>query len=312
MTLRRVLPFAILVLSFFTIPASAQTDAGDGHGWFGTETVKTRYGDFEFRNGYPASDTARRLQELLLLNRAVEVYMTHYAAVSMFQFRKGLGDFGARQAHEVVIFETLMDAETLLLTANSETVYVLGFLDLKRDGPTVIEAPPQMLGLLDDMWMRYITDVGPAGPDKGQGGKFLFLPPGHAGAVPEGYFVFRPPTYGVWMLLRAVDPKPEAATARSKQLRIYPLAQADKPPAMRFINGSGQAIDTIAPDDYRYFEQLGQVVQEEPAAAVTSLERFYLAAIGMQAGKSFAPDEKTQALLSEAARIGQAMARLRK
>ena len=65
------------------------------------------------------------------------------------------------------------------------------------DGPIVLEIPPGVLGLADDAWMRYIIDMGMAGPDKGKGGKFLFLPPGYEGMVPEGYFVARPLTYTV-------------------------------------------------------------------------------------------------------------------
>ena len=90
-----------------------------------------------------------------------------------------------------------MDAQTVLLTANTETVYALSHLDLKTDGPTVVEAPPHMLGFLQDGLQRYIADIGPLGPDKGKGGKFLVLPPGFAGSVPEGYFVARSPTYSV-------------------------------------------------------------------------------------------------------------------
>jgi hypothetical protein len=97
---------------------------------------------------------------------------------------------------------TDMDAQTLLLTANTETVYSLGFLDLNSDGPTVIEAPPKMLGLAMDTLQRYLVDIGPLGPDKGQGGKYLFLPPGHDQEVPDGYFAVRSPTYSVSWGLR--------------------------------------------------------------------------------------------------------------
>ena len=82
-----------------------------------------------------------------------------------------------------------MDAKTLVLTANTETVYGMGFLDLKGDGATVVEAPPKMLGAAMDTLQRFLVDIGPPGPDKGKGGKYLFLPPGSTGEGPEGYFV---------------------------------------------------------------------------------------------------------------------------
>ncbi len=69
----------------------------------------------------------------------------------------------------------------MLLTANTETVFAIGNIDLKADGPTVVEAPPKMLGFLQDGVQRYLMDIGPLGPDKGTGGKFLVLPPDYEG-----------------------------------------------------------------------------------------------------------------------------------
>jgi hypothetical protein len=43
-----------------SLPAHAQTEP---HGWLSTEALATRYGDFEFKNGYPAGDSAARLLE---------------------------------------------------------------------------------------------------------------------------------------------------------------------------------------------------------------------------------------------------------
>ena len=61
----------------------------------------------------------------------------------------------------------------------------------------MIEAPPHMLGFIQDGLQRYLADIGPLGPDKGSGGKFVVLPPGFDGDVPDGYFVVRSPTYSV-------------------------------------------------------------------------------------------------------------------
>jgi hypothetical protein len=44
----------------------------DSHGWIGTETINTRFGDLEFMNGYPTAEATDKLYELLLFNRAVE------------------------------------------------------------------------------------------------------------------------------------------------------------------------------------------------------------------------------------------------
>ncbi|MFL9585293.1 DUF1254 domain-containing protein [Stenotrophomonas sp. AB1(2024)] len=288
-----------------------QDAEGDPHHWLGTESVNSRLGSFEFKGGYPTLEAARALDELLLMNRAIEVYLQNVSGVSMFKFRKGLRDFGVRTSRQVAIWPGLMDARTLLLTANSDTVYNITFLDLKADGPTVVELPPRMLGLFDDMWMRYISDGGLAGPDRGQGGKYLLVPPGYEGEIPaSGYFVCRSPTYGVWMLMRAVDPDPSAAAERSRQMRIYPLGNATDAESTTFLEASGKYVDTIHADDYTFFDELDALVQEEPADAIDPLRRFYLASIGIIKGQPFSPDADRRALLAEAARVAAATTRM--
>ena len=232
------------------------------YGWLGTETLKTRFGDFEFKDGYPVGDAAQRSLDLQKLNRAVEVYTTQLMPVSEIGLREGLRVFGARTPQQVVIWEQLMDARTVLLTANTETVYALAHLNLKADGPTVVEAPPHMLGFLQDGLQRYLAYVGPLSADKGNGGKFLLLPPGFDGTPPEGYFVSRSPTYSVTLGLRGfqAEGNTDQAVGLMKQIKIYPLDKAASPPAMPFMNGSKQDIQTVFPDSFRFFELLAMLV----------------------------------------------------
>src|SRR5262245_34032145 len=107
----------------------------DPHGWLNNESLKTPFGEFAFSNGYPKGDSGKRLLDQLRLNRAIEVYLTQLMKVSAIAVREGLRQFGATKSTQVVIWEQLMDAQTLLLTANTETVYAIGFFDLKKDGP---------------------------------------------------------------------------------------------------------------------------------------------------------------------------------
>ena len=291
--------------------ASAQAQTTDQHGWIGTETVKTRFGDFEFKNGYPTAEATDKLYELRTFNRAVESYLHFVTLMSMFHMQKGLHDFGLDAANKFLIFETLLDAQSLYLTPNTESVYGMQFLDLKRDGPTVVEAPPGLLGGFSTMWQQSLLDVGPTGVDKGKGGKFLLLPPDYQGEPPAGYFTAKSPTYGVWFGVRAflVHGKSDQAVALMKTMKIYPLARAADPPEMTFLNGSGKAIDTIFPDNYEYFESLAAVVEKEPVDAISHSDCFLLASIGIEKGKPFAPDTNTKQLLAEAARAGSAIAR---
>src|SRR5262249_42496432 len=129
--------------------------------------------------------------------------------------------------------------------------------------------------------------------------------------VPDGYFVVRSPTYSVLFAMRGfqVDGKTDQAVELMKKTKVYPLAKAGSPPPMEFMNGSGKDIDTLFPDDFHFFELLAMLVEEEPRDVFGPLERSQMQAIGIEKGKPFAPDDKTKALLSEAARIGGAIAR---
>ena len=299
---------AIAAVVATSLPAHAQTEP---HGWLNNETLKTPYGDFEFKNGYPAGDSGQRLLDIQKLNRAIDVYTTQMMRVSEIALREGMRAFGSRTPQQLVIWESLMDAKTILLTANTETVYAMGHLDLKADGPTVIEAPPHMLGFLQDGLQRYLMDIGPLGPDKGAGGKFLVLPPGYTGSVPDGHFVSRSPTYSVVFAMRGfqVDNKTDQAVTLMKQTKVYPLSKATSPPPMQFMNGSNKDIDTLFPDNIRYFELLAMLVNEEPSELFDPTERSQMRAIGIEKDKPFNPDAKAKALLSQAARIGGAIAR---
>ena len=283
----------------------------DSHGWIGTETVRTRFGDFEFKNGYSTPEATDKLYQLRTFNRAIESYLHFVTIMSMFYVQKGLKDFGLDSTNKFLIWETLLDAQSLFLTPNTESVYGMQFLDLKRDGPTVVETPPGLLGGFSTMWQQAVINMGPTGVDKSRGGKFLLLPPDYEGETPAGYFTAKSPTFGVWLGVRGflVNGKPDHAVAQMKTIRTYPLNEAGHPPAMVFLNGSRTAIDTIFPDTYEYFESLAAFVAKEPVDAISPSDRFLLASIGIEKGKSFTPDAETKQLLAEAARTGAAMAR---
>ena len=276
------------------------------------DKVETRLGTLDFFDGFPADKTVRKMHDYLYFHRAVDVFLDEMSAASIFAIREGFRSMGVRECHQIAVFESLMDSKALWLTANTETVYASNFLDLKKDGPIVIESPPNVLGILDDMWMRYVGDIGNAGPDKGQGGKFLILPPGYDSNVPDGYHVFRSRTYSVWFLVRGFlvngDPGPAVESFR-RDLRIYPLAQADNPPAMAFKNVSGVPHNTIHANNYEFYEELNAVVQEEHENAIDADRKGRLALLGIIKGHTFKPDDRMKAILDESAFTGAAIAR---
>lgn len=270
-------------------------------------------GELRTVNEYPTAETVDKLYDQLDFQRACQAFLRHITASSMYSFRAGMRrDLGATTPQHYVTWEGPFDANSLLLTPNAETVYGASYLALDADGPTVVEAPPGMLGVLNDMWMREVENIGPAGPDRGAGGSYLVLPPGYQGDVPEdGYFVVRPKTYGVWLALRAFrapDGDAGPAVAAHKQVRVYPLARRADPPEMTFVDASGRALDTIHPVDRRYFDDLAQLVAEEHEEAIDPETAGMLAAIGIAKGEPFEPDERMRRILDEAATVGSFMA----
>ena len=276
------------------------------------DQVETSIGTLEFFDGMPSDETVSKAYDFLDLQRGVSVFLDEMRAASLVAMREGLRDIGVIRTNQVAIFEDLMDSKALWLTANSETVYASTFLDLNTDGPTVIESPPNVLGILDDMWFRYVGDTGNAGPDWGKGGKYLVLPPGYEGDVPDGYHVYQSRTYGVWFLVRGflVEGDPGPAVKNLKEgLRIYALAKADNPPAMEFINVSGKYHNTIHANNFQFFEEINTLIQEEHDDSISRETRGRLAQLGTIKGRPFEPDERMRNILNEAALIGAAAAR---
>jgi hypothetical protein len=158
------------------------------------DKVETRIGTLKFDGGYPDAATVEKVYDNLDFQRGIETYLNTMQGASLVALRRGLREMGCLDG-TIGVFNTLMDSKSLFLTANADTVYAMTWIDLSK-GPVVLESPPNSLGIVDDFWFRYVADLGNAGPDKGKGGKFLFLPPGYTGDVPKGYFVFKSQTFG--------------------------------------------------------------------------------------------------------------------
>jgi len=295
------------------------------------ETVETRIGTLTFSDGVPSRETASAVIDAVDFANALNVYNNSFRGASAYAIRNGFQGIGAKD-NDIVIFSELMDSESLFLTANADTVYYLSTIDLS-DGPMVLEQPPAGLGTINDMWFSWVIDVGRPGPDRGLGGKYLLVGPGYEGTLPEGgYFVAHSNTNYVLYAARAFledgkDPKPAVKNIK-ENLKIYRyapgsygtsiaealtgtvnLAGEPSKSAMKFIEGSGLAFNTIPPSDYGFFEMINANVQNEPATSYDVELAGQLAAIGIVKGKPFQPDSRMKKILSDAAAAGQAYGR---
>ncbi len=271
------------------------------------DNIETRLGELNFFDGVPDAESTEKIYNLLDFHHALEAYLSGIKIASMDAMRRGIEAFGPANT-TVLQFADLMDSQALFLTPNTTSVYQTAWLDLGEE-PMVMETPPNVLGLVNDGWFKYVADFGNLGPDEGKGGKFLIIPPSYEGEVSEdGYTaVMRPSTYGNWLLWRGftVDGSTEQAVTQTQEMfRLYPLSQADKPPEMTFVNVSGENFNTIHVMDARMFEEIDTVIQNEPLDGESPEILGHLASIGIVKGEDFAPDERMEGILEAAASAG--------
>ena len=295
------------------------------------DRLETRLGTLEFVDGVPSGKTVETMHDHLDFVHALNVFLNGYAGASTYALRKGFHEAGADD-NEILIFSELMGSESLFMTANADTVYFVGVVDL-TSGPMVVETPPQALAVFDDMWWRWILDFGLSGPDRGEGGRFLLVPPGYDGPLPDsGYHVGQSGTTRAFVLGRSflVDDDPARTVAQIKStLKLYPydpggfgasiatlleggrgLPHLPAPvPETTFVEGSGNAFNTVPPNDLGFFELLNELVQENPPGSTDVELMGQLAAIGIVKGQPFEPDERMLRILEEAAAVGNATSR---
>jgi hypothetical protein len=147
-----------------------------------------RVGALRYELGFPTPETSRKLFDEMDFQRAVQAYLWGYPAVSFESIRLTLKKDLGIDFNDLGIADNFVGPESVWLTANDTTIYAVVNIDVAQ-GPVVIDVPPgAIVGLLDDFWQRNLVDVGLPGPDAGNGGKFLLLPPGYDGEVPSGYY----------------------------------------------------------------------------------------------------------------------------
>ncbi len=304
------------------------------------DKLSTSIGTLEFKDGAPSKETVTMVYDYLDRMHAVEAFVNAYQGASTMAIFKGFNAAGIPN-NTAIIFSELMDSKSLFLTANADVVYFWANVEFAK-GPLVVETPPESLGVIDDMWFRWITDFGFPGPDRGAGGRYLLVPPGYTGELPEsGYIVRKVRTTRAMVLGRSFlekgSPKPAVELIR-KTLKVYPylpgglgtsiasalLGEATlartpdhkldwaflRPQGpVKFTEGTGKVMSTIPPSAFSYYELINELVQREPADALDPEIMGSLAAIGIVKGKPFKPDVRMKKILTDAAAIGAGVGR---
>jgi hypothetical protein len=260
---------------------------------------------------FSADELARRTIE----RRAVEAVIWGMPAVNYDLIREAAIHEAKGAENQIVYWSRLPSWKNQTLTPNPDAVYLMPFFNT-RAGPMVLEIPPasdegSITGEIDNVWQVPLVDVGPAGVDKGKGGKFLILPPGYKDKVPKDYIGLPSETYGGFAMLRSIlrggtDADIAKAAAYGKRAKLYPLTRATSPPATVFVNATDVVFDGTIPYDLSYFQSLDRIVQSEPWLERDRAMIDQLKSLGIEKGKPFSPDPKTKEMLESSAREANA------
>ncbi|WP_213287336.1 DUF1254 domain-containing protein [Bradyrhizobium sp. sGM-13] len=271
--------------------------------------IDSPIGKLEIVNGFPSDATVTKLFDSMDFQRATQAYIWALPYVAMAEWQRQQREiFGAGELDYVDYLD--FKDKLGILTANATTPYTMAFPDLAKTGPLVFEIPPgPIAGGILDFWQRPLSDTGQTGPDKGKGGKFLVLGPGHPDIKPEGYFVLRSETNNVWSGQRGLDPNVEKAKALVAQLKIYPYADRDKRPDSKHLGTGGKPWGAWQPRGLAYWQELARLINQEPAIERDRMMLAMLVPLGIEKGKPFAPDERQRKILLDAVAVGELMAR---
>jgi hypothetical protein len=286
----------------FSVPAAAQDLPTTG-------VVDTRFGKLELTDGYPTKATVKKLYDEIDFQRGCQSFLWALPAVGFHGLHLAhLDTFGAKDG-DVVLYKDLKD-KAGMLTPNITTIYAMSFWNIDKQGPLVVEVPEGLTaGGVLDIWQRPVTDTGQTGPDKGKGGKYLILGPKSEEVNAEGYFVKRSPSVQLWFATRGLAPDRKAAEETLHGHKLYSWKDREKPGETKFVEIGGKAWKSAQPVGLDYWRYLAEVLDPEP---VEARDRFFLAMLaplGIEQGKRFSPDERQKRILTEAARVGEIMAR---
>ncbi|MFE2995370.1 DUF1214 domain-containing protein [Nocardia sp. NPDC059246] len=282
-----------------------------------TEAPQRRSNDpgdpvFELEStGYPSADTAAALYDEMDYQRAVQGYIWAQPLVGLAAMAEGARRLGIAPL-ELFIFNQLEQVNQKLQTGNDDVVYSFAYFDLTATGPLVIDIPGGgQYGVLLDAWQRPIEDVGGTGPDAGRGGRYLVVPPGYTGPLPEtGFFVRQSKTNTGMLFLRAVRNRGDSvadAAARLQRANLFAYSAVTNPPAPRFRLMNFDDYDGLTPRGLDYFTLMGKALAVEYPEERDRIMLGMLAPLGLGIGHTFQPDDRVKSILTRASDTGRKM-----
>lgn len=245
-------------------------------------------------------------QEQVIYQRAFEAVVWAMPATAIHRLREGFLETPGVEDNVVVAYSAPALSKHKAITANTATPYITAYTDL-RGGPVVLDVPAvsekaSLYGQVVDAWQSTIAGVGPSGLDQGKGGKYLFLPPGYDGDIPEGYFPVQSTTYRIALVFRSIrgeNATDEDAYDYTQKLGMYYLTEGETP--TRFVDGLQYPLETLPRYDYRALEDIHAIFSVEPVLERDKVMMGMLASIGIEPGKPFNPSDRMKEIFNKAA-----------
>jgi hypothetical protein len=257
--------------------------------------------------GQPANGAKPSVPDLeaqVAYHRAFEAVLWAMPASAIYRLRCGLLEQPGMADNVITAYSGALHTHHELITANQVTPYIGAVSDLRK-GPVVLEVPAKtdkavLYGQIVDAWQSTIADVGPSGADKGEGGKYLLVPPGYDQPIPKGYLVLRSPSYRILIGFRSIhapDASQADAYAYSQTLKMYPLSEAPHPGPTPIVDGRPYPLHTLPFYDLRALQDIHDIINVEPVQDRDKVMLGMLATIGIERGKPFNPPERLKAAL---------------
>ncbi len=290
----------MIILCVFVLLAGVSAHAG--------ETLDTRIGKLsfthDFANGYPTIETQQLLFNEIDFQRACQAYLCAIPLVSMAQWQYAHTEQLGAENCQIVFAESYED-KLGGLTYNTTTPYVLPFIDL-TEGPWVMVMPEgEVRGAANDFWQIGVAQMT-------KPGKYLFVGPDQEvpkQAVQEGFNVIQMPTLNILPGVRLMSKDRDERMAILEKIEIYPYAERAHPRPRGYITPAGKPWQAWHPRGMEYWVRLADIINREP---IHERDRFMMAMLkplGIEKGKPFKPDERQTKILTEAALVGEAMAK---
>lgn len=274
----------------------------------GGAVAVSKRGDDDSKTGSTAKSDSG-IDRDLVSSRAFEAVVWGMPAVNYDRMLQAAIAVGAGP-NQIVYWSKLLDWKNQTLTPNPNAIYLMPFYDT-TSGPVVIDVPPAdrdstITGSIDSVWQTPLADVGPAGTDKGAGGRYLILPPGFTGEIPDGFIPLRSETYAGFAIMRS-NPKSgsdadiAAAVNYGKRIGLYRLDAAGNRPPTPYVDASGKEFDATIPYNRDFFTNLNRIVQAEVWLPRDMAMIDQLSSLGITKGAPYQPDSETLTRFDDAA-----------